>query len=477
MNNSEKERILKLIKIEKELGKRRGKKRLQTYNSGEKVHEKQLAFHKCLKRNRWVFGGNRSGKTECGAVETVWMLRGIHPYRENKPNVSGWAVSVSYEVQRDVAQQKILSYLSKDWIAEIVMQSGKKDSPETGVIDQIVVKNVFGGFSRLGFKSADQGREKFQGASLDFVWFDEEPPEDVYRECQMRVLDKKGDIFGTMTPLKGQTWVYDEIYLNKGQSPEVWYEQMEWADNPYLDEKEVEMLSNSLSDDVKDSRRYGRFKTYNGLVYPEFDVNVHVIEPFSVPEEWQADISIDPGLNNPLSCHFYAVDGDGTVYVVAEHFEAGKEVDYHVRKINELAEKIGWKRDARGRLHALIDSAANQKTLASSKSVTELFVEKGIVVNPKVNKDLFSGIAKIKNMLAARPPKILIFSSCVNLIRELKSYAWAEGDRPKKFDDHALDELRYFVMSGALPQAVKPQKTEIQKDIESLIKLQKRNRQ
>ena len=311
----------------------------------------------------------------------------------------------------------------------------------------------------------------------DFGRFDEEPPEDVYRECQMRVLDKKGDIFGTMTPLKGQTWVYDEIYLNKGQSPEVWYEQMEWADNPYLDEKEVEMLSNSLSDDVKDSRRYGRFKTYNGLVYPEFDVNVHVIEPFSVPEEWQADISIDPGLNNPLSCHFYAVDGDGTVYVVAEHFEAGKEVDYHVRKINELAEKIGWKRDARGRLHALIDSAANQKTLASSKSVTELFVEKGIVVNPKVNKDLFSGIAKIKNMLAARPPKILIFSSCVNLIRELKSYAWAEGDRPKKFDDHALDELRYFVMSGALPQAVKPQKTEIQKDIESLIKLQKRNRQ
>ena len=109
--------------------------------------------------------------------------------------------------------------------------------------------------------------------------------------------------------------------------------------------------------------------------------------------------------------------------------------------------------------------------------MTELFVEKGIVVNPKVNKDLFSGIAKIKNMLAARPPKILIFSSCVNLIRELKSYAWAEGDRPKKFDDHALDELRYFVMSGALPQAVKPQKTEIQKDIESLIKLQKRNRQ
>ncbi len=476
MANSEKERIIRILEIEAELEKRKGKKRLQQYNSGQIKHQKQLDFHKCQKRNRWVFGGNRSGKTECGAVETVWMLRGIHPYRQNRDNVEGWAVSVSYEVQREVAQKKIMSYLSADWIEDIVMLSGKKDSPETGVIDKIVVKNVFGGRSTLGFKSADQGREKFQGASLDFVWFDEEPPEDVYRECQMRVLDKKGDLFGTMTPLKGQTWVYDEIYLNQGGNPEVWYEQMEWADNPFLDENEVKTLSDSLSDDVKETRRYGRFKRLNGLVYPEFDVNVHVVDPFDVPEEWQADISVDPGLNNPLSCHFYAVDGDGVIYVVAEHYEAGREIDYHVEKIKKIADAIGWKRDSKGRLHALIDSAANQKTLASKKSVSELFCEKGIIVNAKVNKDLFSGIAKLKNLFAARPPKIAIFSSCVNLIRELKGYAWAEGDRPKKIDDHALDELRYFVMSDPVPHASKLQKTEIQRDIECLIKLNKRNK-
>ena len=44
--------------------------RLNFYNK-KKVHKKQIAFHKCKKRNRWVFGGNRSGKTECGAVEVV----------------------------------------------------------------------------------------------------------------------------------------------------------------------------------------------------------------------------------------------------------------------------------------------------------------------------------------------------------------------------------------------------------------------
>ena len=189
--------------------------RIFHYNTGEKIHRKQLAFHKCQKRNRWVFGGNRSGKTECGAVETVWMARGIHPYRKNRENTEGWVVSVSREVQRDVAQRKILYYLNPDWIADVVMVSGKSSNPEGGVIDYIAVKNVFGGISRITFKSAEMGREKFQGASLDYVWFDEEPPEDIYIECKMRDLDRCGIIFGTMTPLKGLTWVYNTIYLNE----------------------------------------------------------------------------------------------------------------------------------------------------------------------------------------------------------------------------------------------------------------------
>ncbi|HCY48857.1 MAG TPA: hypothetical protein DHU79_01190, partial [Clostridiales bacterium] len=61
----------RIKKIEAEQ-KRRADSKLSRYNR-DKVHEKQMAFHRCMKRNRWVFGGNRSGKTECGAVETVWL--------------------------------------------------------------------------------------------------------------------------------------------------------------------------------------------------------------------------------------------------------------------------------------------------------------------------------------------------------------------------------------------------------------------
>lgn len=222
--------VEKLQRIEAEIARRKKEDKLALYNTGEIKHLKQLAFHQSQKRNRWVFGGNRSGKTECGAAECVYMARGIHPYRQNRKDVAGWVVSLSTQVQRDVAQKKILQYLRRDWIDEIVMQSGRKDSPEGGVIDFIRVKNAFGGVSVIGFKSCDQGREKFQGASLDFVWFDEEPPKDVYEECRMRVVDRRGDLFGTMTPLKGLTFVYTEIFQNKFHDPNVWYEFMEWSE-------------------------------------------------------------------------------------------------------------------------------------------------------------------------------------------------------------------------------------------------------
>ncbi len=471
--------VEKLRKIEEEQKKRRENDFLAQYNTGEKKHEKQLAFHRCLKRNRWVFGGNRSGKTECGAVECVYMARGIHPYRENRKDVCGWVVSLSTQVQRDVAQKKILRYLRRDWIEDIVMLSGRKDAPEMGIIDLIRIKNVFGGSSIIGFKSCDQGREKFQGASLDFVWFDEEPPEDVYRECRMRVLDRRGDIFGTMTPLKGLTFVYNEIFLNRYADEEVWYEFIEWSDNPYLDQKEIAALEGSMDDRTLQARRYGRFVLDTaGLVYPEFDERIHVIEPFALPKEWQDTLSIDPGLNNPLSVHWYAVDFDGNVYVVAEHYEAGRDIDYHAEAIKKISQRLDWHVDGRGRVCSLIDSAAKQRTLGSVKSVVELFYERGILVNPNVEKDLFSGIARVKSYLNHQNglPNLYIFSSCVHLIRELKGYYWGNGDLPKKVDDHSLDELRYYLMSRPTRQKPSSEKSIIQKDKEKRIRRLRRGR-
>lgn len=464
--------IKRLDIISKEIIRRSNNDKLSKYNTGKVVHKKQMEFHKSQFKNRWVFGGNRSGKTECGAVETVWLATGTHPYKTNKKNISCWVVSLSSQVQRDVAQSKILYYLNPDLIVDIVMSQGKKEAPYLGIIDTIIVKNAMGGTSKIGFKSCDQGREKFQGTSLDFVWFDEEPPYDIYLECKMRVIDRCGQIFGTMTPLKGLTWVYNEIYLNEHKDKEVWCEFMSWEDNPYLNKKEIESISSTLNNDELNSRKYGRFSSFGGMVYNEFDENIHVIDPFEVPLEWQDTMSIDPGLNNPLSCHWYACDYDGNVYVVAEHYEAKRDIQYHSKKIIEKCKMLNWKQNSSGKYNALIDSAANQRTLNGTKSVAELFYDLGISVNTKVNKDLFSGIQRVKSYLknAEGQPRLFIFKNCPNMIREIKGYFWSDNDVPVKKDDHSLDELRYYIQNRPDIPIKKVEKTLVQKDKDRLIK-------
>ncbi len=463
------EKILAIEKIQKE---RKQKNKLLSYNTGEKIHQKQLLFHKCQKKNRWVFGGNRSGKTECGAVEVVYMARGCHPYREINKATSGWVVSLSTQVQRDVAQSKILNYLNPDWIEDVVMLSGRKDNYANGVIDYILIKNVFGSTSKIGFKSCDQGREKFQGTSLDYVWFDEEPPYDIYSECRMRVLDRNGDIFATMTPLKGMTFVYDEIFLNCHNDENIWYEFMQWDDNPYISEEAKNAMKSSMSEEELKSRQFGEFMDVGGRVYPEFDEHINVIEPFDVPYDWQNKLSIDPGLKNPLSCHWYAVDYDGNIYVVAEHYEREKDIEYHSKKIHEISDSLHWHRNSNGMLEGLIDSAANQTTLASRKSVSDLFYDYNILVNSNVNKDVFSGIQRVKSYLknALGESKLFIFNTCKQMIREIKSYRWGKNDSPIKVDDHSMDELRYFIMSRPENKKVKEEKSIVQQQKEKLMR-------
>ena len=131
----------------------------------------------------------------------------------------------------------------------------------------------------------------------------------------------------------------------------------------------------TLSQDELESRCYGKFLDNGGLVYTEFDENVHVIEPFCVPPEWHDNISIDPGLHNPLSAHWYAEDFDGNIYVIAEHYQAKQPIEFHAASIKEICNNLNWPVGVGGKISALIDSASNQRTLASPKSVTDLFFE------------------------------------------------------------------------------------------------------
>lgn len=132
-----------------------------------------------------------------------------------------------------------------------------------------------------------------------------------------------------------------------------------------------------------------------------------------------------------------------------------------------------------GRYAALIDSAALQRTLAGTRSVAQLFLDEGIAVNPRVDKSVWAGVQKVKQYLGDAPgrPKLYIFNTCTEMIREFLLYRYGQGDEPIKKDDHALDELRYFVASRPLPAAAeRADKSFVQKDIERLLRRRKNSR-
>ena len=89
-----------------------------------------------------------------------------------------------------------------DNLGRLTMRSGIADA-----VDGVLIQHCSGGQSSLGFKTYEAGRPKWQGETLDFVWFDEEPPIDVYMEGLTRVSATGGMVYTTFTPLLGMSAV------------------------------------------------------------------------------------------------------------------------------------------------------------------------------------------------------------------------------------------------------------------------------
>jgi phage terminase large subunit-like protein len=172
-------------------------------------------------RERCMMAANRIGKTwGVGGYETALHLTGRYPdwwegRRFDRP-VDGWAAGDTSETTRDIVQLALTgvggeageSSLGTGLIpAEDIVGEPTHRRGIAGAYDTIVVKHQSGGHSKLGFKSYDQGRKKFQGTSKDVVWLDEEPPMDVYSECLLRTMTTNGLVLCTFTPLSGMTEV------------------------------------------------------------------------------------------------------------------------------------------------------------------------------------------------------------------------------------------------------------------------------
>ena len=170
-------------------------------------------------RERCMMAANRVGKTwGVGGYETTLHLTGRYPdwwpgRRFPHPTLA-WAAGDTSQTTRDIIQQALLGIAGDGSDGELgtglipgdlIVGQPTAARSIAGAVDTVRVRHVTGGLSVLGFKSYDQGREKFQGTARHVIWLDEEPPLPVYTECLTRTMTVDGLVLCTFTPLRGMT--------------------------------------------------------------------------------------------------------------------------------------------------------------------------------------------------------------------------------------------------------------------------------
>lgn len=202
------------LALEAELRRRRSERRLTDF----RPYAKQLEFFRegLTHRERLLMASNQFGKTVAGGAETAIHLTGQYPdwwpgHRFNRP-VRFWGSSITGDATRDNVQAKLVGppeqetewgtgFIPKDCLLDWDRANGTPN-----LLNNVTVRHVSGGTSTIGFKTYDQGRLRWQGPTLDGIWFDEEPPLDLYTEGLTRtnaVADSR--VWITFTPLLGMS--------------------------------------------------------------------------------------------------------------------------------------------------------------------------------------------------------------------------------------------------------------------------------
>lgn len=235
-------------------------------------------------------------------------------------------------------------------------------------------------------------------------------------------------------------------------------------ENKYIMEKDpnyVKVLEN-LPEDRKQAMLYGNWDVFDGQFFREFNRNIHVIDPFEIPLEWNRYIAMDYGLDM-FAVLFIAVDTKGKAYVYNEIHKSDLIVSDARQTLKSIMRNHKYKA-----IYAPPDLWNRNRD--TGKSTAELFFEGGIDLT-KASNDRKAGWLNVKEWLKIKKVKneqtgevyedsdIKIFSNCINLVRCLPQLQHDEKDpndvatEPHEIT-HITDALRYFCVNHIAPAKV-----------------------
>ena len=421
---------------------------------------KQADFVLSPKKFSCFSGGFGNGKTTAGCLKAIALSQ--------YPNNFGLIGRLTYPELRDTTQRSFFELCPPEYY----------DKEHGGEYRRSEEKVRFSNGSEVIFRHLDTVSEK-ELLSLNLGWFyidqAEEIGERVFLVLQSRL--RKNDVprrygFVTCNPEPGN-WIYQRFKkpFDEGTlSNDYHYVSATTMENPHLPADYVPTLLESYPEELVKRYIEGQWEVFEGQIYPEFHRESHVIKPFKIPQEWEKIVAIDYGMVNPTCALWAAIDYDGNVFIYDEYYQAGV--------VSQHAEAILEKSKGQEIKEWFIDPSTASKTREKEGmpwSVLEEFEDYGLYPFP-ANRERLAGINRIKEFLRLdnnrrnpltneQPaPRLYIFATCTNLLWEFPQYQWrkmrgaVERNAPeaaRDFNDHAMDALRYIIMSRFPPPTKK----------------------
>ena len=427
------------------------------------LYPKQIEF--CKAKNKYIcYGGARGGgKSHISRIKMCLLAL-------NYPGIQILILRRTLKELREnhvMQLQKLLKGIAtyKESTKEFVFPSGSR----------IV----------LGYCDAEKDVLQYQGQAYEVITMEEAT---MFTEFQFQALTESNRMSGNMkqdfTPRMyftcnpggvGHQWVkrlfIDKDYRGSENPEDYMFIPSNVYENKYLMEHDpnyVRVLEN-LPEDRKQAMLYGNWDVFDGQFFPEFNRNLHVIEPFEIPEHWNRYIALDYGLDM-FAVLFVAIDTKGKAYVYNEIHKSNLIVS-EARQVLK-----SYMRDKRYKdIYAPPDLWNRNRD--TGKSTAELFSEGGIIFS-KAGNDRESGWLTVKEWIKPRKIRheqtgeliegsdLYIFSNCTNLIRCLPQLQHDEKNpndvatEPHEIT-HITDALRYFCVSRTSPskELVDKQKT------------------
>ncbi len=278
-----------------------------------------------------------------------------------------------------------------------------------------------------------------QGMTLGGVLLDEVAlmPRSFVEQALARCSLEGSKFWFNCNPENPLHWFHTE-WIVKAKEKNCLYVHFTMEDNPSLTPKIIERYKSLYSGVFYERFVEGKWVAAQGLVYQFFSADRHICQtPPASCEEFC--ISCDYGTVNPSSFGLWG-RRDGVWYRIKEYYYNSRE--------------CGEQRTDEEYYLALEELAGSRKIRAvvvdpSAASFIECIRRHGRFNVIPAKNDVIDGIRKVSDAL--RSGKIMICSSCTDAIREFSIYRWdnsAVRDAPKKENDHAMDDIRYFVTTA-----------------------------